>query len=119
MRVGILYADGVNASGSPAPTYSISAGALPAGLVLNATTGAITGTPTTAGEFDYTITATNGFAPDLAWENNGVVVESPTWTDQTLGAIQVGVPFADGVSASGTPAPTYPSSAARCRRAWR
>lgn len=46
----------VAASGSPS-TYAATG--LPAGLTLNATTGAITGTPTTAGTYVVTVTATN------------------------------------------------------------
>ena len=40
--------------------YQVSAGALPAGLALNPSTGAITGTPTTATSTTFSITATNG-----------------------------------------------------------
>ena len=43
-----------------ATTYTLSGGTLPAGLNLDATTGAITGTPTTAGVFTFTVAATNG-----------------------------------------------------------
>lgn len=38
-------------------TYSITAGALPTGLSLNAETGKLTGTPTTAGTYTFTVTA--------------------------------------------------------------
>lgn len=56
-RVGIAYSDGVTAS--EAASYSIFSGALPNGLSLNTSTGAITGTPTTPGAFTFVIRATN------------------------------------------------------------
>lgn len=44
------------ASGGTSPyTFSISAGALPPGLAINSSTGAVTGTPTTAGVFAFTL----------------------------------------------------------------
>ena len=58
-RVGSQYADAVTAIGTPTPTYSVTSGSLPKGLTLDATTGAITGTPTTEGTFEFTISATN------------------------------------------------------------
>ena len=48
------------ASGGEGPyTYSVSAGALPAGLTLNSATGALTGTPGLGGAYAFTITATD------------------------------------------------------------
>ncbi|HMZ22667.1 MAG TPA: putative Ig domain-containing protein, partial [Blastocatellia bacterium] len=49
-------------SASPAGTYSYSVtnGTLPAGLMLNAASGAITGTPTMQGTFNLTVTASSG-----------------------------------------------------------
>jgi hypothetical protein len=47
--VGVAYSFTPTASGGTAPyTYSLPSGTLPAGLSLNTSTGAITGTPTTA-----------------------------------------------------------------------
>ncbi|WP_166873816.1 ice-binding family protein [Salinibacterium sp. ZJ450] len=63
-EVGTDYAFAVTATGTPAPTYAISAGSLPAGLQLNGTSGMISGTPTTAGSSTFTITVSNGTAPD-------------------------------------------------------
>ena len=40
-------------------TYAVSNGNLPAGLSINASTGAITGTPTAAGKSTFTVKATD------------------------------------------------------------
>lgn len=53
--LGIPYVSALVASGGTAPyAYSITSGTLPPGLSLNATTGAITGTPTAPGSYPYT-----------------------------------------------------------------
>jgi len=52
-----------SAGGNPPVTWSVSAGALPAGLTLNASTGAITGSPTTAGTTTFTVMATDSTTP--------------------------------------------------------
>lgn len=60
---GRSYSVVVTATGGVAPySYSVSSGALPPGLALNATTGVISGTPTTASASSFTIRAidTNG-----------------------------------------------------------
>ena len=51
--------------GAPPITWSITAGSLPTGLVLNAATGAITGTPTTAGTSNFTVQAADSSTPAL------------------------------------------------------
>ena len=56
---GAPFAAQVNATGWPAPAFSVTAGALPAGLTLDPATGEISGTPTTTGDFSFTITAQN------------------------------------------------------------
>jgi len=103
---GVAYSDGVEADGSPTPTYSISSGALPTGLSLNSTTGAVTGTPNTAGSFSWQITATNTVG-SVSQSFSRTVGTAPSWTDNTLAAMSYGVAYSNAVSASGTPAPTY------------
>ena len=57
--VGTAYSATLSATGGQTPyTWAISTGALPGGISLNASTGALTGTPTTAGNFDFTVRVT-------------------------------------------------------------
>jgi hypothetical protein len=54
--MGAVYAATLAASGGTTPyAWSVISGSLPSGLTLNATSGAISGTPTAAGAFSFTI----------------------------------------------------------------
>ena len=56
----MAYSSAITASGGTAPyTFALNSGSLPGGLSLNPTTGAITGTPTTAGAFTFTVKVTD------------------------------------------------------------
>lgn len=85
-QVGVAYSDGVSATNSP--TYSVSAGSLPAGINLNTSTGAVTGTPTTAGAYSFTLRAANGDGA-VTQAFSGTVAAAPTagkwqvWTGST------------------------------------
>jgi hypothetical protein len=61
--IGATYSHTVTATGAPAPTFSVTSGALPGGLSLNAMSGAITGTPNAGGTFTGIISASNGVDP--------------------------------------------------------
>jgi hypothetical protein len=61
--VGTAYNHTCTASGSMPITFTVSAGALPAGLSLGMG-GVINGTPDAAGTFSGTLTASNGTLPD-------------------------------------------------------
>jgi probable HAF family extracellular repeat protein len=53
-QVGIAYSSALSAAGGVSPYTFSNTGVLPGGLTLNAGTGAVTGTPTTAGAFSFT-----------------------------------------------------------------
>ncbi len=78
---GVAYAQQLSASGGTAPyAWSLVSGSLPAGLVLDGS-GAISGTPTTAGSSAFTIRVTDN-ASAVAERELTVVVVSPqqlTW----------------------------------------
>ena len=59
-EVGIRFAATATATGGTgAYTWTLASGALPAGLVLNATTGGVAGAPKSAGNFAFALTATD------------------------------------------------------------
>ena len=53
----VHYSDSVSATGNPSVHYGLQ-GRLPSGIVFDAASGSLTGTPS-GGEYDFTITATN------------------------------------------------------------
>ena len=73
------YSQQLSVTGGVAPfTFAVSVGTLPGGLSLDPATGLISGTPTTAGSTDFTITATDadGVTADQAYT---LIVSTPPW----------------------------------------
>ena len=111
-QVGQPYNATVSASGVPEPGYSITGGKLPAGIALNARTGQLSGTPTAAGTYSFTIGASNTIGdPASTGVLQITVVASnapPTFTASTPPAsTKVGTAYAYTFAASGNPDPTF------------
>jgi len=92
--VGQAFSSTVTTSGfaSSDLTFTIGSGSLPAGLALNSSTGAITGTPTAAGNQSITVTATHSAGGSATSSSFTLTVakgsQSISWsptTDLTLG----------------------------------
>lgn len=63
--------------GTPPYTWSVTSGALPGGLTLDPATGALTGTPTAAGTFNFTVTLTDNAAQTATRAFTLVVAAAP------------------------------------------
>lgn len=79
------WASSVTASGGFTPyTYSVLSGALPAGVSLSASTGALSGNPTTAGSGSYVIRATDAAGnvadtPTINWTVYAAITRTAQW----------------------------------------
>jgi uncharacterized protein YhjY with autotransporter beta-barrel domain len=105
--VGVSYGQTVTASGGSGPfSFAVTAGALPGGLSLNGTTGAITGTPAGGGSFAFTIRAidTNGNTGSRSYTVN-VGTSTLTISAPTLPNASQGSPYSQTVTASGGTGP--------------
>jgi hypothetical protein len=108
--VGTAYSATLAASGGTSPyTWSLPTGTLPAGLTLAAATGAISGTPTTAGIFDFTVEVTDSSTPtaQTATADLSIVVVSSSGVIALSGGV-VGVPYSETATVTGgTPPYTW------------
>src|ERR1017187_6785291 len=95
-EVGVPFNSGpITVTGGTSPyTFSIGSGTLPAGLTLNTSTGAVTGTPTAAGTFTIKVTDANGVVGTGTCAIT--IVGPPQVTCSATNSGEVGVPFNSG-----------------------
>jgi hypothetical protein len=92
---GTTYSASLAATGGITPlAYAITGGALPNGLTLNASSGAITGTPTKSGTFAFSLTASDNYG-DLATQSYSINVNPGPAT-----TLQVAAPASESAGAS-------------------
>lgn len=104
--VNAPYNQTVHTSGGTAPVaFTISGGALPAGLTLNPSTGVITGTPSAPGTYAFTVTATDANNVTSAQTYNGTIVPALAILTAMLPAPFIGVAYSQSVQTSGGTAP--------------
>jgi uncharacterized protein YhjY with autotransporter beta-barrel domain len=106
--VGSAYSQTITASEGHLMTftYNVTSGLLPTGLNLDVNTGVLSGTPTAAGPFNFTITATDsgGFTGSQAYSLSvgaGTVILPPS----TLANTAAETPYTHTFAASGGTAP--------------
>ena len=108
---GAAYTGSAAATGGAgALTYSVGGGALPTGLSLDTTSGAVTGTPTAVGAFNFTIKAADGFGDSATSTTYTVVVgsEKPTLSFAAIPTQTYGnMPFTVSATSASSGAVTY------------
>lgn len=101
---GTPYSGNLVGSGGTLPYgWSVSAGALPPGLAVDAGTGVVSGTPTSAGTFQFTITLDDASSPQQSARRAFMItiVRPLTITTMTLPNPQLGVPYLQRIATSG------------------
>jgi hypothetical protein len=109
---GSAYSQSLHASGgTPAYTWSITSGSLPAGLTLAGGSGVISGTPTATGTFSFTVTVSDSSSPVQTKSVATSITIAPTLlaiTSSTPAAGTEGAAYSLTLHASGgTPAYTW------------
>jgi hypothetical protein len=103
--VGSNYAVQVSAEGVDAVTWSVASGTLPPGLGLSVTTGAITGTPATAGTFPFKLLVTDARGVTATVDITITVYPTLSLAPTRLAPARVGRSYRATVRASGSVQP--------------
>jgi hypothetical protein len=104
--VGVLYSHFLMVSGVNAPyIWSITGGALPSGLALDAPTGTISGIPALAGISTFTAQVTGATAQTVSVTMSITINPAPTMITTSLPAGKIGTFYLESLATSGG---TYP-----------
>ena len=102
---GSAYSSSLQASGGTAPyTWAFTAGSLPAGISLAATTGTISGTPAVSGTFSFTATVADSASPAQTKSATLSLIIAPpsiAITTTTVPSGTIGSPYSNVLQASG------------------
>ncbi|WP_326556718.1 DUF7927 domain-containing protein [Micromonospora sp. NBC_01796] len=105
-EVGVAYSVPLTVTAGTAPyVWSVSAGSLPPGVTLNASTGLLSGTPTAAGSFPFTVQVTDASNQSATQAFTVVIAPQPTLTFPAPPQGQVGIAYSVPFTVSGGTAP--------------
>jgi hypothetical protein len=104
--VGVPYTQVFAATGGATPyQWFISTGTAPTGLALSTTTGSLTGTPTAAGTFNFTIQVVDAAGRNTSASFTIAVTAAMTITTATLPGATVGIAYNQALAVAGGAAP--------------
>src|SRR5262249_49384361 len=107
-EVGVAYSSSLVATGGVEPYAFSIASSMPAGLLLNPATGAITGTPVTPAAFTFTarvLDSSGNPTQNMTSTNCTITIAPPLALSCAAGTGQVGIPYNSSLSTSGGVAP--------------
>ncbi|MEU8035307.1 putative Ig domain-containing protein [Streptosporangium sp. NPDC049078] len=104
--VSIPYSIPLTVTGGTAPyVWSVTAGSLPPGLTLNASTGLLSGTPTAGGSYSFSVKVVDALGQSSTRTVSLTVAALPTFTFNPPPTGQVGVAYSVPLTVSGGTAP--------------
>src|SRR5579863_7346624 len=105
-EVSVPYTDQLTATGGTAPlAWSVSSGSLPPGLTLNPSTGLLSGTPTTAGSYPFTVLVTDAFGGTASKAATVTIAAAPSLANPAPPSGQAGVAYSDALAVTGGTGP--------------
>jgi hypothetical protein len=108
MTVNAPFSQQLSANGDTPITWTVTSGALPTGMVLSSS-GLLSGTPASAGAYNFTVTASNAAGAATQAYTGSVTASAvaPTIITTSLDPMNQGSAFTQTLSATGTTPITY------------
>ncbi len=104
--VGTAYSQTIATTGGTSPfRWSVATGTLPGGLQLGAANGVLSGTPTTAGTFDFTLQALDNANTQARQQYTVTIVGPPVISTATLPRGALNAAYTASLAATGGEAP--------------